>query len=731
VENRKDLVFENELCRLNVGSDCIVKSLTIKDNGEECLRQDEAIALFSVTQERPYNNEIKLAHPNKRTTYQANSIRREGDRLIVGFELIPYEAVVEVKEAPMYIAFTLKEFIVPQDAYNGLIFTPPPACAFRLIQLPVKNRENFGEWLNVCWDGAAAVNVIGISPYAMIDSERRKGWRIMSADAVRGMKLQGCAAAVIAAPVDRLMDAIAALEEDYNLPRGVESRRNKAAINSSAYWTSDINPQNVDEHIAYARQGGFRMMLIYYTAFTKEDHGYSYCGDYDMHPAYPKGWDDLKAMLDRIRAAGITPGCHFLQTHIGLRSRYVTPEVDHRINLTRHFTLARPLSETDAEIYVEQNPENSVMHPKARYLNFGGEMISYESYTAEPPYRFIGCRRGQYGTNIKTHPAGQIGGIMDISEFGGTSVYLDQNSSLQDEIAEKIAGYYRAGFGFFYFDGSEGTNAPHGVYVPLAQYRVYSKLSPAPLFTEGAAKAHFAWHHLSGGNAFDVFPPEKFKASIDRYPAEEAPRMRQDFTRVNFGWWGYYLPGEDTIGTQPDLLEYGTSHAAAWDCPATIQVSLERFRRHPRTKDNMEVMRRWEDVRQRNWLSESQKRLLREPGREYTLLIDERGEYELVPYTQISCGDRRVRAFVFERKGMRYVAFWHIMGSGKLLLGLEAAAIEVERELGGDRVSVEAVDGGALIPVGARCYLRTKLGTDEIVCAFKEGIMVSSENATC
>ena len=49
-------------------------------------------------------------------------------------------------------------------------------------------------------------------------------------------------------------------------------------------------------------------------------------------------------MLARVKSAGITPGIHFLQTHIGIRSRYVTPVADHRLHKTRRFTLSRPLS---------------------------------------------------------------------------------------------------------------------------------------------------------------------------------------------------------------------------------------------------------------------------------------------------------------------------------------------------------------------------------------------------
>jgi hypothetical protein len=88
-----DVVIENEQFKLVIGNNAAAKSLKLKSTGEECLMQGENMAIISVTQERPYHNEIKLGHPNKKTTYQADTIYREGDKLIVGFELIPYKAV--------------------------------------------------------------------------------------------------------------------------------------------------------------------------------------------------------------------------------------------------------------------------------------------------------------------------------------------------------------------------------------------------------------------------------------------------------------------------------------------------------------------------------------------------------------------------------------------------------------------------------------------------------------
>ena len=712
----QDIIIENEQLKLIIGESCLTKGLIHKPTGQECLAVDEEIALFSITQERPYNNEIKLSHPNKRTIFQANRVRLEGDKLIIGFEIIPYEAIIEVKVMPMYVAFSLVDFIVRPDDYGGLKMAVPPVAEMRILQLPVLNRKNFGEWLNVSWDDEVAVNVLATSPYTRIDAERRKGYRVMTADAVRDIKLKGVGAALIVSSTDRLLDAIAMVEEDYDLPRGVESRRSDM-INVSAYWSGNVNPNNVDEHIKYAKMGGFRCMLIYYTSIFKEKGGYRLNGNYDYREEYPNGVEDLKKMLDKIKAAGITPGFHFLHSHIGIESRYVTPVADHRLNIKKYFTLARELNKDDTVVYVEQNPEGTVMVDGCRILKFGGELISYEGYTTEPPYCFTGCKRGEYSTIIENHPRGQIGGLLDVSEFGATSVHIDQNTSLQDEIADKIAEAYNAGFRFVYFDGSEATNAPFEFHIPNAQYRVYKKFNPPPLYTEGAAKAHFSWHFLSGGNAFDIFPPEVFKEKIREFPAEEAPRMRMDFTRLNFGWWGFWA-----LRTQPDMFEYGTSRAAAWDCPVTLMENIKAFKDHPRTEDIFEVLRRWEDVRAKKWLTEEHKLQLRNLAQEHILLINEDGDCELVPYDKIegtAGGSEDILAFIFERKNARYVVYWHATGSGSLELPLNAKDVILQKELRCEPIPVVAGEGTITIPVDGRRYLKSSLSREELIEAFR------------
>ena len=199
--------------------------------------------------------------------------------------------------------------------------------------------------------------------------------------------------------------------------------------------------------------------------------------------------------------------------------------------------------------------------------------------------------------------------------------------------------------------------------------------------------------------------------------------MRQDFTRLNFGWWGYWAPGGwGPTGIQADMYEYGTSRAAGWDCPITVQTRMDNFKIHPRTADIFEVIRRWEDVRARKWLTAEQKLMLRELGQEHHLLINEKGEYEIVPIAMAAVPDETtLRAFVFERNGEAWAAYWHPTGEGTLKLNIPAAALMDELNTG--ETVLDAVDGAVTLPACKRRYIRTKLTAAELAAAFAGAVV--------
>ena len=228
-ESGGPIILENEVFRLVLSEQGCAESLILKSSGEECLYPRLEEPFFSVTQDRPFNNEVKLAHPNKRTTYYANKLSAqktaEGMRLAVGFSMAPYEAIVDVRISPRYMSFVLNGFSVHPDGYPGLKMATPPVAEFRMISLPVRDRTRFGEWLNVSWDDNAAVCVLAAEPSVRIEGKHDRGYTILSADAVREIRLEGATAALIASQPDSFLDVVDVLERDYGLPLGVQSRR--------------------------------------------------------------------------------------------------------------------------------------------------------------------------------------------------------------------------------------------------------------------------------------------------------------------------------------------------------------------------------------------------------------------------------------------------------------------------------------------------------------------------
>jgi hypothetical protein len=715
-----NIVLENAEMRLEISPAGAARSLIHKASGQECLMQETDIPMFSVTQYRPYDNELQLAYPAEVTEFPAIEVKQLGNELLVEFALVDYQASIGVKITDAYIGFRLEK--LTYHAGTSLrAKRKTPIDEALLVQLPVKDRNNLGEWLNVMWDDDVAVNLLATNPYTRIQAKPRPGHHLFQAGAVGEVQLEGVGAALITTSTHHLLDRIASVEEDYQLPPGVKSRRCRE-YGYSYYEASTITPQDANRHIHYANLCGLRAMDISYLAFAES------AGHFPWKPEYPRGIEDLKDVVDRVREAGILPGVHIHYNKAHKQDAYVTPRPDPRLNLSESLTLSENISATAGEIPVEENPRLCTLDNERRILKIQNELVTYERYSTTQPFRFENCQRGALGTRAATHELGSRVGLLDVDTWP-VFVRFTQNTSIQEEVAERLRVIYQsAGFRFVYYDGAEDVPPPYWFNVSRAQWIVSERLQPEALFAEGACKSHFSWHILSRGNAFDVFKPEVIKAATRAYPAAEVSRAARDFTGINFGWIGYWAPDKDTIGTQPDMLEYVTSRAAAWDCPISLVSDLNAMDRHPRTPDNCEVLRRWEEIREKRWLTPEQKTALRNLDQEHTVLIDERGSFVLVPCTQIERvgGENSPgRAFAFEYENGTWVSYWHTSGRGTLRLPLPANYLTVMRGPG-KPLTINNSGKQALLPLDERRYIRFRnVSRTEIIAAFENATILS------
>jgi hypothetical protein len=321
------------------------------------------------------------------------------------------------------------------------------------------------------------------------------------------------------------------------------------------------------------------------------------------------------------------------------------------------------------------------------------------------------------GTEIKAVEKGFKFGLLDVDTWP-LFVRFDQNTSIQQEVAERIGQIYaEAGFQFVYFDGAEDVHPPYWHTVSKSQLLVYNCLKPSPLFSEGALKSHFGWHILSRANAFDLFKPEVIRQATQKYPMAEARYIAQDFTSINFGWNDYLAPTENSTGMQPDMYEYICSRGAAWDSPIALMGKLDQLNIHPRTNDNMEVIRNWEEARIQNFLSAKQKEKLKDPDQEHILLKNETGKFELIPYRQLRTGANHsadIRAFLFERNKKTWVVYWHVRGEGHLKIPVDAGKLQLIEKPGEEPIVLQNTKNHSVIPVDSRRYLIFDLSSKQV-----------------
>lgn len=714
-----EVVVENQEFRLAITDDGLVSSLIYKPDDRECLSPGVKIPVCTITQYRPYDNENFLMYPAKPRSFPSNKAWMNGDTLMVEFSDTYDIAKIKVDVTPSYIAFDLVNRDYRIEDYG--VKRKTELDEFTLLQLPVTDMARFGEWLNVMWDDSVTVALVATAPTTFIDGDRRNGHTVLSASTMSAVKLYNSGAALIVTHPERLLDRIAVIEEDFDMPRGVKSRQGEHYL-KSYYELRGVTLDNIDRNIELARQTGLKTMVVYYPDFAKA------CGHFGWRDEYPGGLDDLKEICRRITAAGIIPGIHIHYSKIAVTDPYIcdgTP--DRRTNVVSRYSLSKPVTAEDDTLWVVQLPENVRMEDGRRLLHIDDELIMFTDVKKTAPYAFIGCTRGMYNSTATAHQAMSDLRHLDVDDWP-LFIRVDQDTDIQREIAERLAKIYsECGFRFVYFDGAEDVPMPYWYNVSRSQLEVYNALNPAPLFAEGALKSHYGWHILSRGNAFDIFPPERIREAMRRYTLRCAEQVACDFTSVNFGWVNYLAPSDKTVGMQPDMFDFICSKSLAWDSPISLVANMPEIDRHPRTDDNFQTISLWEDLKLSKSLSKEQKLAMRDPVREFTAIPRPDASPLIVEVTQLTPDSLNIsdpiRAFAFKKDdNTTGIIYWDCTGESEIILPEADVDITLE-SFDGEPIEIKRTpDGDLILPASQRRILTIQLPYSEAVSLFSQRV---------
>lgn len=403
-----------------------------------------------------------------------------------------------------------------------------------------------------------------------------------------------------------------------------------AEINRGSYLFAPVSEANADAWIKLAVDLGVSQI---------DFDGMSRYGDAEPFPAlYPNGRKGLKAVVDKVHAAGLKAGLHTYAFFIDKRCPWVTPVPDARLGKDALFTLAEALDATNKAVVVTEpttamSAITGFFVRNSATLQVDDELIVYAEASKTVPYAFAKCQRGACGTRAVPHAQGAK--VYHLKECFGRFT-PDADSTLLAEVAARQAQTVNAcGFDMMYIDALDGEDILGGSangwhYGSTFVFELWKRFDH-PVLLEMSTMHHHLWTVRSRMGAWD-HPTRSHKRFIDLHCAANAIDGRM-FLPMHLGWWAVKTwSGPQGEPTFADDIEYLCGKALGYDVGFSLMgVTPEKFANNAALQRLGGITRNYEALRHAKAFPESVKARLRVPGDEVTLDQDATGKPRLRP----------------------------------------------------------------------------------------------------
>ncbi len=591
------LTLETRWARMVIGDNGMVLSLEEKGTGRELLAAPRPI--LSIRQR-------ESARPR-----HARRLRRRGDRLVVDFPRDLGHAALSVRATADYFVVTALELDVEEVEQ------------FTFFQISPAPHEYVGVMAGLASDDESGVCLRSLALEVDTAFHGRPPHFRAWTTAEHG--LTGHSIGLAAGPRERLPAMLQAMAETEAVPQsehgGPWAMESEATRGS--YLFADLAKRDTDDWIQLAHRGGFTNLHL---------HGWwTTLGHYEpRRDWFPAGLDDLRATIERIRAAGLSAGLHTLTACISTRDPWVTPDPHPDLIAHHEYTLARPLSDSDTEVYVEEMPaaDHDVVWSysgNGNVLRIGNELIRYEAISRTPPYAFLQCERGAFATGAESHAAGDA---VDYLQQRYLAFYPDPKSRLAEQLAERLARVYNeSGAQMLYFDGSEGMRSRYGI--DALRWGIFRRLDGG--VSEASCHGHNNWWFHSRLGAWD-HPVWAMKPFHDEHIRIASRYRRTDLLEPQLGWWAPRGPTAIARGHFPDEMEYFAAKNLGLDAAMSIQgVNVSRRPPNARMEEQLTILGWYERLRLARYFDASTIGRVAEPGAEFRLRPTRDGHWQFQP----------------------------------------------------------------------------------------------------
>jgi hypothetical protein len=416
-----------------------------------------------------------------------------------------------------------------------------------------------------------------------------------------------------------------------------------------------LTEETVDETIEKCRSLGFNQVTIHGGGFFRH-------GEFELKPEkWPQGWENFKHINKRLHEAGISSILLTYTFFIDKASKYVTPVPSDDLGYFNSFTLAEPFNPSDNELVVKESTADISLITgyfvrNSSTLRIGGELVEFSGVTSSPPYRFTGCKRGICGTKVSSHPVDSK--AYHLREMFGLFV-PGPETSLFSNIAQRTAEIVdECGFDGIYFDAIDGNDLLGGkenawYYGTKFVFEV-ARCLKKPVGMEMCDMPHHYWHYSSRWQAWDR-PVRGYKRFIDVHlaaiksdnhkhgewlgntPVIEKLAGAENgrlLLPLHLGWWSNYTWNPPQVEpTFTDDIEYLCCKMIGNNAGLSMLGGVDKktLEANPLFGRLIPIIKQYEELRHKNYFNDTIRTILRQPGKEFTLIQENDGKWNFKP----------------------------------------------------------------------------------------------------
>lgn len=430
-------------------------------------------------------------------------------------------------------------------------------------------------------------------------------------------KVIGSAIALLGCDESKVLDVLEKIELKEGLPHvtinGEWVKRSRDA--NKPYFITTFTERNMDEVLDFCEKMGYN--AVYH------GHPFKNWGTFELiEEQFPNGWDGMKACVEKANARGIRVGAHTLTNFITTNDPLVTPIPDKGLMTFCETKITQDLSMETTEIFIE-NPTGYEVKNTLKAIRIGDEIIQYGSVSSEAPYKLTKCKRGAFGTEVKSHKANTT--IARLADHGYKTLF--PNFEMQKAIITKMSDFFNyTGVAQMDFDGHEGGwGTGEGDFGMDYFSDELVKQVKHELRNGSSRSNHYYWHvnsYLNWGEPWYG----GFTKSQGHYRYQNQALLKRNYTPNMLGW--FLLNSTTTL----QEFEYMLARSAGYDAGYALFSDLMKLTNNKEFEKIAEAINIWEEARLGEIFNAEQIEDLKNVNNDFSLEKNEDSSFELQYY---------------------------------------------------------------------------------------------------